>query len=462
MSVCKKIVLLGSGSLYFPRALPYLVMSEEIAGSELVLYDLDQEKSERMAAMGRRLAAEAGQGLRVRATASLADALDGADFAISSIGGSGAEITPDVYSSYYHTVDMRISSKYGVEQVVGDTGGPGGMMMAFRSLPAYLHICREMERRCPRAVLINHSNPMAVLCRAMRKYTSIHVIGICHGVQEGIMHAAKILGLPSQELEATWIGTNHYYWFQTLRHCGEDIYPELRRRLAEEEPHRGTTMTTLLSRLYDYAIVYPEDDHVVEFYPFLAQVKNGQAGLPYALVERAKYFGNEPAKPMPSLEPPSEEGRAQFFTNYQQILDATKLPPERDNSVTGEGIGRLVGAIATGARYVFIANLPNQGSIPNLPATALVEVEAVTDSQGARPIHMGEAPLMLKGILEKRFVWQELVADAAVTGDRKTALQAMMMDEMAIWPDQAEAMLDELLTASKPLLPQFFGGVKAG
>jgi len=455
MSVSKKIVLLGGGSLYFPRALPDLVMSDEIAGSELVLYDLDAEKSEYMAEMGRRLAAEAGQGFRVRSAALLDDALDNADFAISSIGGSGAEITPDVYSSYYHAADMRISSKYGVEQVVGDTGGPGGMMMAFRSLPAYLHICREMERRCPRAVLINHSNPMAVLCRAMTKYTGITVIGICHGVQEGIVHAAKILSLPPRELEATWIGTNHYYWFLTLRRQGKDVYPELRRRLAEGEPHRGATMTTLLSRLYDYAIVYPEDDHVVEFYPFLAQVKNGQAGLPYALVERAKYFGNDPVKPAPSLEPASDAVRAEFFANYQQILDATQLPPERDNSVTGEGIGRLVGAIATGARHVFIANLPNQGSISNLPPTALVEVEAVTDSQGARPINMGEAPLMLKGILEKRFVWQELVADAAVTGDRKTALQAMMMDEMAVWPEQAEAMLDELLLASKPLLPQF-------
>jgi alpha-galactosidase/6-phospho-beta-glucosidase family protein len=112
--------------------------------------------------------------------------------------------------------------------------------------------------------------------------------------------------------------------------------------------------------------------------------------------------------------------------------------------------------MAEGKRRVCIANLANRGAIPNLPDHAEVEVEAVTDSRGVRPIHMGDAPLVLKGLLEKRFVWQELVADAAAKGDRNLALQALLVDEMAIWPDKAEAMLDELLEASRPLLPAFF------
>ena len=115
----------------------------------------------------------------------------------------------------------------------------------------------------------------------------------------------------------------------------------------------------------------------------------------------------------------------------------------------------MVSAIATGRRQVCIVNIRNEGAIPNLPATALVEIEGVTDSTSVRGVSMGECPLVLKGILEKRFVWQELVADAAVTGDRNLALQALMTDEMAIPPKQSEAMLDELLAASKDLLPQF-------
>ena len=123
----------------------------------------------------------------------------------------------------------------------------------------------------------------------------------------------------------------------------------------------------------------------------------------------------------------------------------------------GEGIATVIGSVATGKRQVCVANIANQGCIPYLPPTAEVEVEAVTDSCGVRGLQMGEAPLHLKGILEKRFVWQEFVADAAVKGDRNLALQALMLDEMAILPDQAEAMLDELLNASRDLLPQFYG-----
>ena len=155
----KKIVCLGGGSLYFRRALPDLMLSEDLAGSEIVLYDIDAEKVERMAAMGRRLAERAGTGFTVRASTDKADAVDGADFALSSIGGCGAEVTPNVYSSNYHNADIRIPAKYGICQVIGDTCGPAGMMMALRSIPAYIDLCREMEKRCPGVVLLNHSNP---------------------------------------------------------------------------------------------------------------------------------------------------------------------------------------------------------------------------------------------------------------------------------------------------------------
>ena len=137
------------------------------------------------------------------------------------------------------------------------------------------------------------------------------------------------------------------------------------------------------------------------------------------------------------------------------MLDKVELPCEQNSAITDENIGAMVSAIAHGRRELVIANIANGGSIPNLPATAEVEVQAVTDSTGVRGLQMGQAPFQLKGILEKRFAWQELVADAAVKGDRNLALQALLLDEMAILPDKAEAMLDELLAESKKLLPQF-------
>ena len=449
-----KIACLGGGSFYFRRVLADLPLSEELAGSEVVLYDLEYEKARRMAAMGARIAGEAPTGLKVRAAKSLSDALDGADFALASIGASGAGITPNVYDSWFHNADVHIPAKYGIQQVIGDTCGPAGMMMGFRSIPAYMKIAREMEKRCPQAVLFNHSNPMAVICRALNKYTSVKTVGICHGVQHGIVYAARILKVPPTELEITWVGTNHYYWFTRVSHKGRDLYPKLKRLVAKQKPGAGSQMSEKLSNVYGYCLVYPYDSHSVEFYPFLSRVRR-QKDLPYNLKKHALSHGYDASKPLPKHKPPTAAVRKAFFKQYQEILDRTELPEKMDDSITGEGMSLLLGAIATGQRRLCIVNIPNRSAVANLPAHAVLEVEAVTDSMGVRPLVMDEAPLVLKGMLEKRIVWEELAADAAVKGDRKLALQALMVDEMAILPEKAEAMLAELLTASKPLLPQF-------
>jgi alpha-galactosidase len=450
----KKIACLGGGSMYFARALPDLVVVPGLAGSELVLYDIDLEKAQVMARHGTRLAQEGGLGMKVRAATTLEDALDGADFAITSIGGSGASVGT-VYSTGYHLQDILIPARYGIYQIVGDTGGPAGMMMGLRSIPIYMNICHEMEKRCPDAVLFNHSNPMAPLCRAMTKYSSINVVGICHGVQIGIMHLANFLGIPPQELDVNWVGTNHYHWFTSIRHKGKDIYPEVRRRLAEAQPPEGGVMTQKLSQIYGYNIAYPDDNHIMEFYPFLAQLPNGDV-LPYG---QKPWLGPEGYNTVVQQRLLSQEEaqaqRQRDLAEMEQGLKKIEVPAAPSDHLTGEGLGRLIESISLGKRDVYIVNVENKGSVPNLPSWANLEVEAVTDSRGLRNVYMDEAPLSLMGLLTKRIAWQELVADAAVKGDRNLALQALLLDEMAILPEKAEAMLDELLAASRPMLPQF-------
>ena len=455
-----KIACLGAGSLYFPRALGDLVVHKDLAGSEIVLYDIDAEKTRHMAALGKRLGRQAGTTCRIRAATGLADAVDGADFAISSIGGSGAHICPQVYGSYYHAADMYIPARYGLFQIIGDTCGPAGMMMGFRSIPAYMRICREMEKRCPRVVLVSHSNPMAVLCRAMVKYSNIRVIGICHGVQGTIEEVGKVLHLPPAELECTWIGTNHYYWVLKVAHKGVDIFGKVmegieRRGRDAGKGGKAEALFNCLSRAYGYPLGYPHDDHVMEFYPFPGQVRS-QSEYPPESIEAAKFHGFDASKPMPRREKVTPAVRKAFFKDYQSILDGVQLPTAgEENAFTREGVAAMIAAISRGRREVFITNIPNAGAVPNLPATGLLEVEAVTESTGVRGITVGDCPPVLKGILEKRLAWHELVVDAAVQGDRNLALQALLLDEMAIRPDKAADMLDELLAASKDLLGQF-------
>ncbi|MEA3345003.1 MAG: hypothetical protein U9Q78_01945 [Chloroflexota bacterium] len=453
----KKIACLGGGSRYFARALADLAVTEGLAGSEITLYDIDMEKAEIMAQYGARLAEESGTDLRVRACKELADAVDGADFAISSIGGAGRSVG-NVYGTTMHIQDMLIPARYGIYQIVGDTAGPAGMMMGLRSIPIYLNICREMEKRCPEVVLLNHSNPMAVLCRAMIKHTGIKkVIGICHGVQGGIIRIADILEVEPHELDIVWIGTNHYHWFTGIRHKGKDVYPEVRRRLAERKHPAGELMTQKLSEIYGYQIVYPPDDHAIEFYPFLSQVPDAES-IPYGLIEHVhgtRYTELELEEQPEISDAEKQERRRTQLREYEEELKKLKLPEKSSDPLTGEGIGNLIENIALGRRRVHIVNIPNKGAIPNLPEHAIVEIEGVTDSCGVRGIHMGEAPLYLKGFLEKRIAWQELVVEAGVKGDRDLALQALLLDEMAIPPEKTEAMLDELLAASKEMLPQF-------
>jgi alpha-galactosidase len=450
----KKIACLGAGSAYFAGALADLVIAKGLEGSEVALYDIDVEKAEVIQRHGARLAELAGTGFRVRTCTHLADALDGADFAVTAIGGAG-ESAGSIYDTGYHAQDVTIPARYGIYQIVGDTGGPAGMMMGLRSVPIYLNICREMEKRCPKAILFNHSNPMAVLCRAMTKYSGITVVGICHGVQGGIERLAKLLGVRPEELDTVWIGTNHYHWFTRIYHHGKDVYPEVWKRLAERTHPEEEQMTQKLSQIYGYKIVYPKDDHALEFYPFLAQVPDGDH-LPY----EQKMWVNLHAEALPGA-PVAEtetEHKARKLAKLKEIeaeLAQITLPDPSVSRFAGEELGTLLGAIAQGQRHVHVVNIPNKGVVPNLPDYAVLEVEGVTDSCGVRGIHTGEAPISLMGLLQRRIAWQELVADAAVKGDRSLALQALLLDDMAIRPEPAEAMLDELLASSKAMLPQF-------
>jgi len=455
-----KVACLGGGGWYFTRPISDFALCEDIHGSEIALYDIDRDRAELMAKMGRRLSRQAGARLRFKNAASLVEAVDGSDFVLCSIGGIGGSGASGYYESPTHLGDKVICAKYGVPQIVGDTCGPAAMMAALRSIPIYLDICRTIERRAPRAVLLNHANPMAALCRAMTKYSSVScVIGICHGVQGGIAHAASVLGIPPRELETVWIGTNHYYWFVRMRHKGIDVMPRFWASVRKQTPGPGHEMCADLSRVYGHWIVYPEDDHVIEFYPYLAQVKD-PTNLPFGLSEqgfgkrmKSLYAGQESIAELRQAD--RSASRESMLKEYARVLRKITLPKDAADPVTGEGTARLIADIATGRRHVHICNVPNRGAVPNLPQEAVLEVETVTDSAGVRPVWMGEAPLPLEALLRKRIVWQELVVDAAVKGDRRRALQAMQVDEAAIPPKRSEKMLRELMANSRGMLPSF-------
>jgi alpha-galactosidase len=433
----KKIVLLGGGSGFFRTVIGELAITEELSGSDVVFYDVQEPHMEIIAKYGRRAVEQTGVKLNISWTTDLAKAVDGADFAVSSIGVSGP-------NRKYHELDITIPAKYGIYQTTGDTTGPGGLFAGFRSIPIFLGICREMEKRCPDVVFLNHSNPMVMICRAMIKHTGIkRFIGLCHGAQGTIAYLAQVLEVPVEELDVITVGLNHLLWVTRLRHHGKDLYPMLKEKLDAIEPPAGRIFCKKLFDIYGY---YPvnEDRHIIEFYPFLLQAQNSEE-LPYSLRLRTKMI---------------EESRTGGEDRWGRMLKQAngEEPVQIPKGLSPEAIGKLIAAISLNRRETHIVNIPNNGSVPNLPDYAIVEVQGVTDSQGFRGLYMGEIPLPVAGILQARVLQQELAVDAGVYGDRNLALQAFIEDESTVSIEDAEAMLDELLAAHADMLPQFSGG----
>ena len=430
----KKIVLLGGGSAFFRTVLVELATVEELAGSEVILYDIRPSGMEIIEEIGRRALEQTGLDMKLSSTTDLVRAVDRADFAVSSIGVSGE-------NRRAHELDITIPAKYGVFQTTGDTAGPGGLFAGFRSVPIFLNICREMERHCPDVIFLNHSNPMMMICRAMIKHTGIQrVIGLCHGMQGTVRYLAEVLEVPYEELEILAPGLNHLLWVTQIRHRGRDLYPVLREKLSAIDPPETRIFCKKLFDIYGY---YPvnADRHIIEYFPFLLGAKRPE-DLPYGLRLRTEMIAEQ------------RENAGKTWEDFERQArgDASVEIPEHPSP---EAIGRLIAAIAEGRREIQIVNVPNRGCIPNLPDHAIVEIQGVTESTGCRGLYTGELPLPVAGMFQARVLQQELAVDAAVYGDRRLALQALLNDEQISSIEVAEKILDELLAAHAGMLPQF-------
>jgi alpha-galactosidase len=428
----KKIVLLGAGSGFFRGAIGEIVVTEALADSEIVLYDIDKKTVKIMEAVARRMATEAATGMKVSSTAQLSRALDGADYALSSIGVHGP-------NNSYHKLDMDVAARFGIIQTTGDTVGPGGISHGLRIIPIYLKIARSMEKYCPNVVFLNHSNPMAQICRAINKYTQITCLGLCHGVQATIRYLAGVLDVPYEEVEFSIAGPNHMSWVMEIKYRGKDMYPTLKRRLPEREPEKGHIFA---NRLFSIFGIYPlnNDRHIIEFFPFLRETRTPEE-LPYQLEFRSDTLARRPT-----------EKEAQ--KRLKRLADG-KDPITLPMGLSPEATGRLMAAMAKGEEYVHIVNVPNQGAVPNLPDWAVIELKAALTSKGCRPIYVGPLPIVAARWALATIYQQELLVDAAVLGKRDLALLAMVSDPQIISLDEAEKVLDALVKAHGKRLARF-------
>jgi len=431
----RKIVLLGGGSFYFEQVIGELATTPELAGCSVVLYDVDPKRMGLVRRAGQRIMAAVGAKLKLTATTDLARALDGADFAISSIGVHGP-------GQRWHKIDVDVCARFGIVHTTGDSVGPSGVSQGLRIIPAYLDVARQMKRYCPDAVLLNHSNPMGPICRAVIKATGIHTIGYCHNVAHETTWFAKVLGVPAEELEVKAAGPNHILWLLAIRHQGRDVYPELRRRIlaAAPEPTR-----TFAREVLDLFGLYPiaGDRHIVEFFPH-ARIATKPDELLYGMQWRSDMIREGALARELSKEPSKLQLRAEG-----------KEPPAVPTGVSPESMGEQIRSLALGIEKLHYVNTPNRGAVTNVPDWAVIELKAAVSSRGATPLFVGELPPQAARWSLAQVYAHELLVDAALEGSRAKALQALACDPMVLNFREVEPLFDALVEAQGDRLGQF-------
>ena len=215
-----KISFIGAGSIVFAKTIMMDIMATpELVESEICLMDRSKPKLDRSKAFADRAVRDNNLPTRITATLDAREAMDGADYVVNMFDTGG-------FGAFEH--DYKVPLKYGVDQCIGDTLGPGGVFRALRTIPIIVNYARIMAEVCPNALLLNYVNPMAPVCYALGQEAKVQFVGLCHGVQTTIDLVAHVLGEKKEDLSYLAAGINHMAWFLRIEKNGADLYPKFR------------------------------------------------------------------------------------------------------------------------------------------------------------------------------------------------------------------------------------------
>lgn len=432
-----KIVLIGAGSVVFAKTLIGDILSfPALQTGTLSLVDINAERLDLMARYTRRLIDEQRLPTQLEVTEDRRQALHGADYVITVIQVGGAR-------SYQ--LDIEIPRRYGIDQAVGDTIGPGGVFRGLRSIPVLLGICRDMEELCPHAWLLNYTNPMAINVWALRQASRVRVVGLCHSVMATAAYLARTIGIPYDRLRYWAAGINHMAWFLKLECDGRDLYPLLKRKMRDPAVEEADRVRIAVMRMFGY-FVSESSYHMSEYVPYFRRTPElRQRYLP----QPRDYLGFYTS----SLD---EQRRSM----EAQLASCEPLRVRRSH----EYASYIIDSLVTGVPRRFNLNVRNDGLITNLPAGCCVEVPCLVDGAGIHPCFVGDLPPQLAALDRSNINVQALAVEAALTGSRKAVRQALAVDPLTaaiLTPLQAREMADEMLEAEREWLPEFQEQAKA-
>ncbi|MHB0859549.1 MAG: alpha-galactosidase [Anaerolineae bacterium] len=434
-----KIAFIGAGSFGFTRGLVKDILTFPLlADATIALMDINPERLDYIKRAVDRIVAEGNYPCKVEATLDRAEALKGADAVICTILAGGVNV-------WRH--DIEIPKKYGVDTNVGDTRGPSGIFRALRTIPVMVDICRDMEKYCPSAILLNYTNPMAMLCRAMQRETSIQVSGLCHSVQGTAEMLAKWIGASMDEVTYVCAGINHQAWYTSYDWKGQDAYPLLREAVQRPEVynheivrnemfiHLGYYVTESSGHNSEYNWWFRKRPDLIAKYCTTGTGWNpGVYG--YILDEYLKREDD-------------------WKVRIQEWLD-NKEPLNLDRG--HEYAASIINAYMGGEAYRFNGNVPNKGLITNLPEDACVEVPVFADRRGLNAVHVGALPPQCAAMNNLSVAIEEMSVEACLTGDPTMVFRAIAFDPLTaavLSLAEIRQMVNEMLSQNRDYLPTF-------
>lgn len=432
-----KIAMIGAGSLIFGKTLMNdMLATPALAGSEYCLMALTHRRLDRMTEFVGRMIAENGVDATVTSTTDRREALRGADYVVVMIQVGGVDA---------FTHDCMIPLKYGVDQCVGDTMGPGGAFRALRHIPALMDIADDMRELCPDALLLNYANPMAMCCWALGQVDGLEFVGLCHGVQTTMDLIASYVDEPKDEIDYLAAGINHMAWFLRLEKEGRDLASILRENIEKPGYYVQEKVRAEVMRHFGYFMT-ESTGHLSEYLPWFRKSR-----------EALDLYCDEPAfggETLACLKYSTEI--AEKFTRLDPLSVETAILQPR----SAEYCSHIIEARETGEIFRLNGNVRNDGYITNLPNGCCVEVPIYVDKMGLHPIVVGDLPPQCAALNQSNVTVQGLVVEASQTGDPEHIVHAVALDPLTsavLTLKEAREMVTEMLEAEREWLPQFEG-----
>ncbi|CAG7635329.1 Alpha-galactosidase [Paenibacillus solanacearum] len=439
-----QIAMIGAGSIGFTRRLVMDILAvEAFRDAQFRFMDINEESLKMAVDLCRHMIEHYQLPATITATTNQREAIAGADYVFCTARVGGLE-------AFRH--DIEIPLRYGVDQCVGDTLGPGGIFFALRTIPVVLDIARDMREVAPEALLLNYSNPMAMNTWALRRASGVRNVGLCHGVQHSHALIAKALGLPKEEVDFTAAGINHQTWFVRVSHEGRDLLPDIlpamenHADIAEREPCRIDVL-----RRFGYFST-ESNGHLSEYLPWYRK-RNPEETAKW--IYDKTWIGGKTGGYLYHCLSRGDE----YKENYPKWLSGEKEFIRLGDRSEEHG-SYIVEALETGKTYRGHFNIGNRGLITNLPDGCTIEIPCYVDRNGIQPTFVGDLPLACAATCRASVSVQEMAVEAALTGDRTLVKQAVLHDPLTAavcTTDEVWRMCDDMFEALAPWLPQFNG-----